>query len=127
MIEIAASITSAVVGIWLAYVGHGVWSLVWAALVLAATQSVTPPNMRALSQAVLLLTFNLFGLGLGPLFTGVVSDALARAYGDDSLRYALVAALIPSALSAVVFVYAGRFHAGDRRSGSGGVDAGVRG
>jgi len=40
VIEIAASITSAVVGIWLAYAGHGVWSLVWAALVLAATKSV---------------------------------------------------------------------------------------
>jgi len=80
----------------------------------AATQSVTPPNLRALSQAVLLLAFNLFGLGLGPLVAGLLSDALgAYYYGSDGLRYALVISLIPSALSALLFFYAGRSYADD--------------
>lgn len=77
----------------------------------AATQSVTPPNMRALSQAVLLLAFNLFGLGLGPLLTGLLSDALSPAYGENALRYALVVMLVPSAISAAIFTYAARFYA----------------
>ena len=77
----------------------------------AATQSVTPPTMRALSQAVLLLTFNLFGLGLGPWLTGMLSDALTAAYGTDGLRYALAVALAPSAISASIFMYAGGFYA----------------
>jgi MFS family permease len=77
----------------------------------AATQSVTPPNMRALSQAVLLLTFNLFGLGLGPWLAGMLSDALTATYDADGLRYALAAALLPSALSALIFMYAAPFYA----------------
>lgn len=77
----------------------------------AATQSVTPPNLRALSQAVLLLAFNLFGLGLGPLVAGLLSDAFGGTYGSDGLRYALVITLIPSALSALLFFRVGRAYA----------------
>lgn len=82
----------------------------------AGTQLVTPPNMCALGQAVLLLAFNLFGLGLGPWFTGMLSDALSATYGADSLRYALTVALVPSAISAMVFVYAARFFAVDSKN-----------
>jgi len=77
----------------------------------AGIQSVTPTNMCALGQAVLLLTFSLFGLGLGPWLTGMLSDALGATYGTDGLRYALTAASIPSGISAMVLVYAARFFA----------------
>lgn len=77
--------------------------------ILAATQSATPPNMRAFGNAVLLLCFNLFGLGLGPWLTGLLSDALTPAAGPDALRFALAIMLIPSAISTLIFLYAARF------------------
>lgn len=77
----------------------------------AATQSVTPPNMRALGQAVLLLAFNLFGLGLGPWLTGMLSDRIALLIGTDGLHYALVVALVPSLVSVWLFFHAARFYA----------------
>jgi predicted MFS family arabinose efflux permease len=77
--------------------------------IVAATQSAVPAGMRALGNAVLLLTFNLFGLGLGPLTAGKLSDWLHPTFGDGSLRYALVLTLVPSVLAACLFFYAGRF------------------
>jgi len=79
--------------------------------ILAVTQSVVPPNMRAFSNSVLSLCFNLFGLGLGPWFTGLCSDLLARypSVGADALRYALSLSLLPGCLGAAMFIYAARF------------------
>ena len=77
--------------------------------ILATTQSVVAPTMRAFSNAVLLLSFNLFGLGLGPWTTGLLSDALTGASGDQALRYALAIVLVPSGLATLVFLFAARF------------------
>jgi predicted MFS family arabinose efflux permease len=77
--------------------------------ILAATQSATPPTMRAFGNAVLLLCFNLFGLGLGPWLTGLLSDLLVPQAGADALRFALAIMLVPSALAALLFLYAARF------------------
>ena len=77
--------------------------------IVAATQSAVPANMRAFANAVLLLSFNLFGLGLGPLAAGAISDWLTPTFGDQALRYAISIVLLPSALAAIVFFYAGRF------------------
>lgn len=79
--------------------------------ILAVTQSVVPPNMRAFSNSVLSLCFNLFGLGLGPWFTGLCSDLLARdpSVGPDALRYALSLSLLPGCLGALMFIHAARF------------------
>lgn len=80
---------------------------------LAVTQSVIPPKMRAFANAVMGLVFNLIGLGLGPLVTGMLSDLLASefGFGDESLRYALILALIPACAGSAVFIYAARFWA----------------
>lgn len=80
--------------------------------VLAVTQSLVPANMRAFSNAVLLLIFNLFGLGLGPWCAGLLSDLLAQHFdaGGDALRYALSLSLVSSAASALLFVHAARFY-----------------
>ncbi len=77
--------------------------------ILAATQSATPPTMRAFGNAVLLLCFNLFGLGLGPWIIGLLSDALVPYAGADALRFALAIVLVPSALATLLFLYAARF------------------
>lgn len=77
--------------------------------IVAATQTAVPANMRAFGNAVLLLSFNLFGLGLGPWAAGFISDLLVPQFGDQALRYALAIVLLPSALAAAIFLYAGRF------------------
>jgi MFS family permease len=58
--------------------------------VYATMQSLVPERMRAVSVAVVLLFANLIGMGLGPLATGALSDALRPWAGEESLRYALI-------------------------------------
>jgi len=58
--------------------------------VVAIIHGMVPNQMRALASAIYFLVLNLIGMGLGPLVTGVLSDALTPAYGADSLRYALL-------------------------------------
>lgn len=57
----------------------------------ATVQTLVPQRMRATSIAIIYLFANLIGMGLGPLATGALSDALRPAYGEDSLRFALFA------------------------------------
>ncbi len=80
--------------------------------VLSVTQSLVPSHMRAFSNAVLLLIFNLFGLGLGPWCTGMMSDLLIRHFGagDDGLRYALSLSLVASVAGALVLFNAARLY-----------------
>lgn len=56
----------------------------------AATQTLVPPHMRAVSTALIYFFCNLIGMGLGPLGVGALSDALRPTLGDESLRYALL-------------------------------------
>lgn len=56
----------------------------------AIIQSLVPANMRAMSIAIIYLCANLIGMGLGPLAAGSLSDALQEAFGEESLRYALL-------------------------------------
>lgn len=71
---------------------------------LALVQNLTPPRSRATAAAVIMLMFNIVGLGLGPLFAGIVSDALKPEHGVDSLRWALMA-LMPFAAAAGIAQY----------------------
>jgi nitrate/nitrite transporter NarK len=63
----------------------------------AMTQSLVKPDMRALASAILLFIINLIGLGLGPWFIGMLSDALKPSYGVDSIRYALLCTVVVGA------------------------------
>lgn len=71
---------------------------------LALVQNLTPPGSRATAAAILLLMYNIVGLGLGPLFVGMVSDALRPQWGNDSLRWGLMG-IIPFALAAAATQY----------------------
>ena len=55
-----------------------------------------------MASALLLFGQNLIGLGLGPLFFGMLSDWLKPQLGADSVRYVLYGAtllgLVPAAL-----------------------------
>ena len=54
------------------------------------TQTLVPPQMRATASAILLFVLNLIGLGLGPVFAGMLSDYFSADYGVDSIRYSLL-------------------------------------
>ncbi|NWG52855.1 MAG: MFS transporter [Hydrogenophilaceae bacterium] len=64
---------------------------VYLAPIVATSQTLVPANMRAFTSAMLVLTVNLLGMGIGPLGVGAASDLLVAAFGmeTDSLRYAI--------------------------------------
>ncbi len=61
------------------------------ATTLANTQSLVGLRMRGVASAVVLFIINIIGLGLGPQFAGIISDLLTPTFGDDSMRYTLLA------------------------------------
>jgi predicted MFS family arabinose efflux permease len=69
----------------------------------AITQGLVPLRMRAQSVAILLFVLNIIGLGLGPLTIGYISDQLKPAYGDDSLRYALMFSIVTGLMGAFCY------------------------
>lgn len=79
--------------------------------VIAIPQMLVTPSMRALTSAVTLLVVNLFGLGLGPALTGLISDMLVSNYGmvQDSLRYAISSAVMVSLIAAIMYWQASKF------------------
>ena len=66
----------------------------------SSAQGLVPLQARAMASAILLFCQNLIGLGLGPLFFGMLSDLLKPGYGEESVRYVLFGAawlgLIPA-------------------------------
>ncbi|WP_343034810.1 MFS transporter [Aromatoleum diolicum] len=78
--------------------------------IVAVPQLLVPPGMRALTSAVVIITFNLLGLGLGPVCTGSLSDLLATRLdvATDSIRYALCSATLFSLAGGVLFLVAAR-------------------
>lgn len=69
----------------------------------SAAQGLVPLRARAIAAAVLLFCQNLIGLGLGPLFFGMLSDWLQPAYGADSVRYVLYGAAVLGLVPAFFF------------------------
>ncbi|WP_077145278.1 MFS transporter [Sphingopyxis sp. KK2] len=63
-------------------------------------QGLVQPRARAVAASIMLFGQNLIGLGFGPFLFGVLSDALAPTYGQESVRYVLYGAawlgLIPA-------------------------------
>jgi MFS family permease len=99
--QLAAAAAS--VGVYLAPTAHAALlmfilpamiSNFYLAPVLAQTQSLVPLRMRGVASAIVLLIINLIGLGLGPLVVGALSDTLEPRFGNDSLRYALMIAVL---------------------------------
>ncbi len=74
----------------------------------AMVQSLVPLRMRAQAAALLLFILNIIGFGLGPLCVGALSDFIKPEFGDDSLRWALLATVSTWLLSALCYWLAGR-------------------
>ncbi len=69
----------------------------------SAAQGLVPLRARAIAAASLLFFQNLIGLGLGPLFFGMLSDLLQPAYGAESVRYVLYGAAFMGLVPAFFF------------------------
>jgi len=80
--------------------------LVWLGPVISAIQHLVRPDMRATASAVFLFINNLIGIGIGTWAIGALSDALLLRYGDDSLRYSILAGTGFYLIAAVLFFLA---------------------
>jgi predicted MFS family arabinose efflux permease len=92
--------------LYLAFIAETASAAIWAYAIPAALgtvyvapgfaliQNETPLHMRSVAAAINLFVVNIVGLGLGPFTVGFLSDQFTSAYGEDSLRYALMATLL---------------------------------
>lgn len=69
----------------------------------SAVQGLVAPQARAMAAAVLLFFQNLIGLGLGPLFFGMLSDVLKPEFGEDSVQIVLYSAAFLGVIPAFFF------------------------
>lgn len=56
----------------------------------ALLQRLVPDEVRASTMAVVMLAYNLIGMGLGPQVVGLLSDLMTPVLGVQALRYAMV-------------------------------------
>jgi predicted MFS family arabinose efflux permease len=77
--------------------------------VVSAMQRITPVEMRATASAVLLMFAGVFG-GIGPLLTGMISDALQPRFGVHALAWGLLTFPAGLALGAVLYLLAARLY-----------------
>ena len=69
--------------------------------------------MRATASAIFLFVNNLIGIGLGTYAIGALSDALTAQFGDESLRYSILAGTGFYIIAASLFFLAARWIAED--------------
>lgn len=68
-----------------------VLSALWAAPAYRAVSEAVPESRRAQAISLLIVSINLVGSVVGPPAAGLVSDLLEMVYGDEALRYSLMA------------------------------------
>lgn len=96
------------------FVLPSIFSNFYLATTFAQIQGLVRLRMRAVASALLLFILNSIGLGLGPQFTGVLSDLLAPTFGNESMRYSLlIVGSIIGPWSALHYYLAGRHIEGD--------------
>jgi MFS family permease len=83
--------------------------LAWLGPVISAIQHLVRPDMRATASAIFLFINNLIGIGLGTYAIGALSDTLQVHFGDDSLRYSILAGTGFYILAAILFFLAARW------------------
>jgi len=82
--------------------------LAWLGPVISTIQHLVRPDMRAAASAIFLFINNLIGIGIGTYAIGAVSDLLQSRFGDDSLRYSILAGTGFYVIAAVLFLLAAR-------------------
>jgi predicted MFS family arabinose efflux permease len=82
--------------------------LVWLGPVIAAVQQLAPASMRTMTSASFLFINNLVGIGVGTWLLGRMSDALSAQFGEESLRYSILAGTGFYVVAAVLYLIAAR-------------------
>jgi hypothetical protein len=82
------------------------------------TQSIAPASMRSFASALTTGTYNLIGMGLGPLAVGLISDALHPRMGADAIRYGLLIVGLTHLMGAAHHIVAARHLERDLESSS---------
>jgi len=102
IVVVSLFVPSAQASILLVLLAGLLWSISNGPVVAALYGSVAPA-MRATAGALSIFLTSVLGLGLGPLFVGLLSDLLAPSLGVEALRYALLAptALLPAMVFAL--------------------------
>ena len=72
---------------------------------LGIVQTVVEPHQRAQASAFVFLFANLFGLGLGPMVAGWISDALQPTYGIRSLNMSVATIQLVLIPASIVFFW----------------------
>ena len=83
--------------------------LAWLGPVTSAIQHLVRPDMRATASAVFLFIINLVGIGVGTWAIGALSDVLTARFGDDALRYSILAGTSFYIAAAGCFLLAARY------------------
>lgn len=73
----------------LLYTGFAFFGMWWSVPCFGAMSHLFPPSKLAQGNAILFMGITLFGVGLGPLVVGVLSDLFSSSAGTEALRYSL--------------------------------------
>jgi MFS family permease len=95
------------------FLAHLVITSVWLGPATATAQNLAHPRMRATVAAILFVTMGVVGVGIGPVFTGVISDVWSTHFGAEGLRVALIVTTLLGFWSALHFYLATRTLVGD--------------
>jgi len=82
--------------------------LVWLGPVITAVQHLAPAQMRTTTSASFLFINNLIGIGFGTWFLGVMSEVFSERFGEESLRYSILAGTAFYAVAAILALIASR-------------------
>jgi predicted MFS family arabinose efflux permease len=86
-----------------AFAFFGVW---WATPCLSAITHLFPATRLAQATAIFVMSMTLLGVGIGPLFVGMLSDFFVPTLGSESLRYALASSVSMLMLASVFLALA---------------------
>lgn len=88
------------------YLGFSFTATWWAVPCFGAISHLFPPNRLAQATAIFVMGMTLFGVGLGPLVVGGLSDLFADRVGHEALRYALASTVVLYVLTAICLLSA---------------------
>lgn len=87
------------------YSFFAVW---WVAPSFNLVTQLVPPDRRGTAVALQTIVTTLLGIGIGPLLTGLLSDALHPVFGIESLRYALLLVSLPVVAAVYLLIRSSR-------------------
>ena len=77
--------------------------LAWIGPVISAFQHIVPANMRATATASFLLINNFFGLAVGDIAIGAISESMKSRFGDEALRYSILVGTVFYLIASLLF------------------------